>query len=178
MKKHGWLIAVTLTLAATAALGIGLRLKSKTMCIQPEEDGGINDNTDHSAPKSIASREITAFYTHFCCEDPDDPSHNGVHRFEIIKNDSGTLMLTASGVIKGSTEVNLSLLEKVQDIIERYDLVKQNGISCITKGLPVQYSPCSLSAEYASGEQLNFTIDGCPDEQWCIDLKNLFLGVL
>jgi len=176
VKKYRWIIAASITFAAvTTVLGVRLRLKSKTAYTQPEEDGGVKDNTNLSAPKSISSREIISFYTRFFCEDPNDSSYNGVYRFQISKTDSGKFLLSASGTIKGSIEVKASLLEDVQQIIERHELVKLNGISCVTQGLPVQYSPCSLSAEYISGEQLSFTTDGCPDSPWCIDLKNLFI---
>ena len=177
MKKYGFIAASIIFAAITTTLGVNLRMKSKTSYTQPEEDGGVKDNTNLSAPKSISSREITSFYVHFFCEDPDDPSHNGVYRFQISKDDSGKFLLSASGEIKGSMEAKASLLEDVQHIIERHELVKLNGICCVTQGLPVQYSPCSLSAEYVSGEQLSFTTDGCPYSPWCLDLKNLLIDV-
>ena len=179
MKKNRWIIAASITFTViSAALGVRMRLQSKTAYAQPEEDGGVKDNTNLSAPKAISSREITSFYTHFFCEDPNDSSHTGAYRFQISKNDSGKFLLNAAGVIKGSIEAKVALLESVQQIIERHELVKLNGINCVTQGLPVQYSPCSLSAEYISGEQLSFTTDGSPDFLWCLELKNLFIDAI
>ena len=142
-----------------------------------EEDGGIKDNTDINAPKSIASRELIAFHTHFFCIDPSDPAHSGGYWFEITKDDSKTLQLRVSGVMNGKTSVEQSLLGEVQNIIEQYDLVQFNGIDRITDGLPAEHGPCSLSADYLSEEHLGFTMDGDPDSPWCIALKKLFFQV-
>ncbi|MBQ4538493.1 MAG: hypothetical protein II995_02680 [Oscillospiraceae bacterium] len=176
MKKQRWVIAAVLAAAAlTASFGIGLKMKSKLSPSEPEEDGGVKDSTDLSAPKVINSQEITAFYTSFFCEDAKTPARTGGYWFEIGKNSSGTLMLTASCSKKGGIAADEALLKKVQCIIEQYELVKLNGLNCVTQALPVQYSPCSLSVSYSSGEQLYFRTDGEPDTQWYKDFLDLFL---
>jgi len=48
----------------------------------------------------------------------------------------------------------------------------------VTSGLPVQYSSCSLSVDYASGELLYFRMDGDPEAKWAYELRKLFLTIL
>jgi len=176
VKKQRWVIAAVLAAAAlTASFGIGLKMKSKLSPSELEEDGGVKDSTDFSAPKVINSQEITAFYTSFFCEDAKTPARTGGYWFEIGKNDSGTLILTASFSQKGGIAADEVLLKKIQRIIEQHELVKLNGLDCVTQALPVQYSPCSLSVSYSSGEQLYFRTDGEPDTQWYKDFLDLFL---
>ncbi|MBQ2751322.1 MAG: hypothetical protein IJF25_01980 [Oscillospiraceae bacterium] len=176
MKKQRWIIAAALAATALAAtVGIGLKLKSNPVPPEPEEDGGTKDSSNLSAPKAITSRDITAFYTSFFCEDDENAARTGRYWFEIGKNDSGTLILTASCSQKGGIAADEVLLEKIQRIIEQHELVKLNGLDCVTQALPVQYSPCSLSVSYSSGEQLYFRTDGEPDTQWYKDFLDLFL---
>ena len=175
MKKQRWIIAAALAAALAASVGIGLKMKAKPTVPEVEEDGGVKDSTDHSAPKVIDSREITAFYTSFFCEDAKTPARTGGYWFEIGKNDSGTLILTASFSQKGGIAADEVLLKKIQRIIEQHELVKLNGLDCVTQALPVQYSPCSLSVSYSSGEQLYFRTDGEPDTRWYKDFLDLFL---
>ena len=176
MKKQRWVIAAVLAAAALAAsFGIASKMKSKLSPSEPEEDGGVKDSSNLSAPKAITSREITAFYTSFFSEDAENTARTGRYWFEIGKNDSGTLILTASCSQKGGIAADEVLLEKIQRIIEQHELVKLNGLDCVTQALPVQYSPCSLSVSYSSGEQLYFRTDGEPDTKWYKDFLNLFL---
>ena len=118
---------------------------------------------------------LRTFYTSFFSEDAENTARTGRYWFEIGKNDSGTLILTASCSQKGGIAADEVLLEKIQRIIEQHELVKLNGLDCVTQALPVQYSPCSLSVSYSSGEQLYFRTDGEPDTQWYKDFLDLFL---
>lgn len=178
MKKYRWIIASALAAAAIAAALIVKQLpKSKQTHIQPDVDGGVKDSSDPSAPKSITSRKITAFDSSFYFDDINNPDNSGRYWFQISKNGSETLVLSVSGARNCRTEVDTSLLDKVQNIIERHELVKLNGISCVTQGLPVQYSPCSMFADYSSGEHLSFTTDSSPEFQWCFELKDLFFKI-
>lgn len=178
MGRFGWSVVVAAAfLAVTAAVGIGFLAHRQPDSVQPEEDGGVKDNTDQDSPKSLTSREITALYTSFYCSDPLEPSRSGGYWFEIGENDSGELMLSVSGVMKGSSAVEPYVLEQVQEIIEAHELVKLNGVDSVTQALPPEYGPCSLSVDYVSGERLYFQIDGNPDARWCRDLKELFFQV-
>ena len=175
MERSGWLVVTALALLTViAAVGIGSLTHRQPDSAQPEEDGGVKDNTDPGAPKSIASREIAALQTNFYCNDPLDASRSGGYRFELGETDSGELVLSVSGVIKDSVKAEKPLLDEVQSIIERHELVKLNGVDSVTQGLPSEYGPCSLSVDYTSGEHLYFQIDGDPDARWCNDLKELF----
>lgn len=178
MERSGCLIVAALALfAVIAAVGICSLTHRQPNSAQPEKDGDVKNNTDPCAPKSIASREITALNANFYCNDPLDASRSGGYWFEIGKTDSGELALNVSGMMKAGVKMEEPLLDEVQSIIERHELVKLNGVDSVTQGLPSEYGPCSLSVDYASGERLYFQIDGDPDARWCRDLKELFFQV-
>ena len=71
--------------------------------------------------------------------------------------------------------VSKAFLKEVHAVILKHDLPRRNGFDVVTSGLPVQYSSCSLSVDYASGERLYFHMDGDPEAEWARQLKTLFL---
>jgi len=141
-----------------------------------EEDGGSRDHSNPNAPKSIRSREIVALSVHFWLWDEHDSQGDG-YVFD-IRQEGDSFLLTASGGAKGTAQINTAFLDKTQQIMEKHDMARLNGISRTTSGLPVEFSPCSLTVDYASGERLYFRIDNEPDAEWAKDMRELFLHAL
>lgn len=138
-------------------------------------DGGVTDRTDHHAPKTIVSKNITEFYFHFFLFDEEISSGEGaVHIFTIEREGSVLMAVDAKTGIRFPADKKL--LKKLQAIIDKYDLAKKNGIYQVTAGLPVEYQPCDFTAGYASGEILHFTMDNDPDAQWAKDIYQLFVN--
>lgn len=176
MKKDGKRMAIIAMLALAALLvlaGCSSFRKAESVPIS----GGKTDLTDPSAPKVITSKEITAFEANFWCFDRYDEARNGAYRFAIAPNERGELCLSCAGVLEASTVIGQTVLDGVQTILDEYDLAAQNGVYSVTAGLAPPYGPCSLTAEYASGELLTFTVDGDPREPWCAALRDLFFEV-
>ncbi len=141
------------------------------------EDGGVRDYSNPLASKIVRSREIVALETKFRLWDGSDSGGRG-YFFQICKQGGASFLLTASGGKKGFAQVDAEFLDKVQRVIEKHDLIRRNGISQTTSGLPVQFSPCSLNVDYASGERLYFCVDNDPEAEWAKDMKKLFLQAL
>lgn len=162
------LLGVLLVLAACVVFRIANPAKAPI-------SGGNTEYTDPDAPKTIASREITAFRTGFWYRDARDESANGKYTFEIDEDRNGEWILTVSGVFQGSTTVDEATLNRVQELIDEYELVELNGWYSVTAGLAPEYSPCSMTAEYASGERLTFTCDGDPATPWYAAFWDCFI---
>ena len=166
MKKAMW----SILLAALAGLIL-------TAC-WPEEEvplcGGVVDRSDHSAPKAIASKDISSFSTSFWRYDEDSPSQ-GARRWCISagRDDAGELWAEINGD-KADLQDRKALAD-VQEVIDRFGLVKRNGVDRVTSGLPPQYGPARLKAEYASGERLYFQTNGDPDSPWTAAILEIFL---
>ncbi len=139
-----------------------------------EEDGGIRDHSNPDAPKTIRSREIVALNVNFRLWDESDGQESRAYALD-IRREGDVFLLTASGGTKGTVQVDASFPDKVQQIIEKHGLTRLNGINRTTSGLPVEFSPCTLTVDYASGERLYFRIDNDPDAEWAEDMRELFL---
>ena len=142
---------LTLFLFAATSLGTlftfgGCSRSGDTDCM----DGGVTRRHSYDAPKVILSTEIVALDTNF---------------FSVRKR-------SCEAVEKA---VSKAFLKEVHDVIVKNDLPRWNGFDEVTSGLPVQYSSCSLSVDYASGERLYFRMDGDPEAEWARQLKTLFL---
>ena len=136
--------------------------------------GGVVDRSDHSAPKAIASKEITSFSTSFWRYDEDSPNHEARRWcISVAKDDAGELWAEINGN-KAKIRGGNALLTEVQEVIDRFGLTKRNGVDRITSGLPPQYGPTWLKAEYASGERLYFQTNGDPDSPWTAAILGIF----
>ncbi len=137
---------------------------------EPEPvDGGEIDKTDYCAPKSIVSKDISTYYVRFCLEGEWAPGHRDEFlEFEIKPDENG--ILTASEKVTGvSREADKELLSSLQGIIDKYKLVSKNGEYRITAGIdPYLFGPCTMDVSYASGEELYFTHDNEPYDEWAI----------
>ena len=136
--------------------------------------GGVTDRTDHSAPKVIESKEITALDASFWLED-DDASRSGRWELQAFKGSSGGVAVIIGGAVQGQALADAAFLDAVQDVLDRFKLAKLNGIDRVTAGLPPAYSPTRLSVDYASGERLYFQMNGDPKAEWPRALLEIFL---
>lgn len=141
-------------------------------------DGGNTTRVDPEAPKTIVSKEITALSTSFFCLDADDPAQGAHYAFRLTPDGDGKWTLSVSAPTEGSVTVDESVLREVQTLIDDYALAGSNGLYSVTAGLPVEYTPCFLSVDYASEEHLEFTVDGDPEAGWCAALRTYFLNIL
>ena len=138
--------------------------------------GGVTDRTDHSAPKAIVSKEITAFSASFWIQDEEGLGMRW--KLSAKKGSSGVVAVSVEGAVQEQAQADSAFLDAVQEVIDRFELAKLNGIDRVTAGLPPAHSPTRLSVDYASGERLYFHMDGDPEADWARELRNLFLKAL
>ncbi len=138
--------------------------------------GEVNDHSDPSASKEIESKELVSMETGFFRYET-DPAEGGYRYSFSLKPIEGKLTLTENKRYQISCEVEDAVLNKVEEILEQYDLAKWNGMNRYTSGLPEEYSPYYLSAEYASGERIYFYLDGDPEAEWSGALLKFFREV-
>jgi hypothetical protein len=144
----------------------------------PEEKapicGGVTDRTDHSAPKVIESKQISALSASFWVQD--EEGRGARWNLSAKKDSSGGVSVSVEGAVKEEAQAESAFLDAVQEVIERFELAKLNGIDRVTAGLPPAYSPTWLSVDYASGERLYFQMNGRPEAEWPRVLLEIFLG--
>ena len=143
----------------------------------PEEpepiDGGRTEKHDENAPKQIESKEITGLDASFYLANRWDRNENHFFHFQIRQDDDG--VLTAYEENSGlHLPAEDALLVSLQEVIDRYDLVKDNGLYSVTAGLPPEYQESWLMVDYASGENLSFTVDNNPYAPWAVDFYTIF----
>ncbi len=174
-------------LAAAAALTLSACVKeaespsdpgSEAPEIHIEEPGGTVDNTDPDAPKEIASSEIESFR---CALSLRSLDREGQGR-ALLPYYELTARRTETGVscTRNGSEFTAEpgFLERLQEIVERYDLAQYNGIDRETHGLP-EFFGSMIHVEYASGEKIfasDNTLAFLPDDA-ALDLVTLFGGV-
>jgi len=73
-----------------------------------------------------------------------------------------------------SVPVSDEVLAELQAIIDRNELVLDNGIDRHTDGLPAEFQPCYFNAVYKSGERLCFSYDNNPFALWAREIFDLF----
>ncbi len=141
-----------------------------------EMPGGVADWSNKNAPKTIESKDITLFKTYFIHAD----RAGGYTRcdFGAEKQTGGTVALTSKSYSdETKIEVDAEFLLSLQEIIDKHSLASFNGTNRVTSGLPYQCEPCHLHCEYASGEIINFYMNGNPDSEWMSDFVALFSTV-
>ena len=139
--------------------------------------GGVIDHSDPNAPKEIKSKELVSLETGFFHYEK-DPAEGGYKYSFSLKTEEGKLNLSEDTRYHISCEVEAEVLDKAEEIIEQFNLVKWNGENRYTSALPEEYSPYYLSAEYASGEKLYFYLDGDPEAEWSGAFLKYFREVL
>ena len=147
-----------------------------TACRPAEEAplcGGVTDRTDHSAPKVIESKEITALGASFWVQD--EEGRGARWNLSAKKDSSGGVSVSVRGGVQGQAQADASFLAALQEVVDRSGLAKSNGIDRVPAGLPPAYSPTRLSVDYASGERLYFQMNGDPKAEWPRALLEIFL---
>ena len=135
-------------------------------------DGGVTDKTDHHAPKTIISKEITEFNVHAFIFNESKEGEGSVYTFTVKKE--GSVLMASESHSGSRSPADEKLLRKLQNVIDKYELVKRNGTYHVTAGLPAEFQPCNFETVYASGEVLRFTIDSEPDAEWAKEIYLIF----
>ena len=158
MNAARWIAGGAVLLAAFVLTGCMLRKKpGNTDAV----DGGVRHYTDENAPKTIESREITAF----SCRFETDPMHEAgldetvlEYTFTAVRN-GDTVSVHTEAVTSDRTtektdyEAPLSFLAELDRIVKEYDLAQHNGTFYRVSGLPPLLG-ADLDIAYASGETL------------------------
>ena len=139
--------------------------------------GDVIDHTDPKAPKDIKSGELVSLKMGFFRYET-DPAEGGFLYTFSLQADGEMAKLSEEERYKISCEVERDVLDQAGSIIEQFELSKWNGQDRCTSGLPEEYSPCYLSAEYASGEKLYFRKDGDPEADWSGAFLKYFREIL
>ena len=135
--------------------------------------GGIVDETDFDAPKTIESEDLTDLTVSFYAYGEYFSDDGGVYHYELHRDD-GRVTLAETDYYNVSAEVDGKVAEEAAALIRKYDLAASNGVNRVTAGLPPEYQPCSLTADYASGEVLSFRKDGDPEDEAMKAFRKLF----
>ena len=136
--------------------------------------GGVTDRTDHSAPKVIESKQISALSASFWIQD--EEGRGTRWKLSAERESSGGVSVRVGGAVQGQALADAAFLAALQEVVDRFELAKLNGIDRVTAGLPPAYSPTRLSVDYASGERLYFQMNGRPEAEWPRALLKLFRG--
>ena len=158
--------------------GIGTPIGTVNRPIDPQEAccGGTIDRSDPQAPKEIASRVITEFETNFRVYDPLTLTTDG-YWFELKRLEDGTYELSTYGG-GHRAPAGADTASAVRDLLDTHRLIAMNGVNRVTQGLPVDFQPIFLRAEFDSGEHLHFCMNGEPRGcDWGLALKRLFAPV-
>ena len=161
-------------LTGTLLMGLSGCQKEPEPVTEPEPvDGEGTNRTDYNAPKEIQSKDITAFSTSFFQANRWTSTENHTFEFRVSPDETGavTALEENSGVRVPADE---TLLRSVQEIIDKYDLVKKNGVYEVNYSLSPEYQKCTLTADYASGEKLSFTDLNDPYAQWSEEIYDVF----
>lgn len=138
--------------------------------------GGVTDNTDYDAPKTISSDKLVKLSMGFYQEDRYDSSNGRYYTFVLESDTSGKVILKDSYGAKGF-EVDKSVLDGAQAIIKKHDLAKENGVSKVTAGLPPEYAECDFWAEYDGGESISFAENSDPSSAWGREFIDYFADI-
>lgn len=139
--------------------------------------GGTVDNSNYNAPKEIKSKDLTSFEVEFFLYGKYNSDGDRRYWFSIKEDENGKLMLNEKWDDNANCEVDKSIFTPIQEIIDKYELVKLNGIDKHTAGLPDEYQPYFLKASYASGESLYFSENNNPSSKWAMELRDYFANV-
>ena len=132
--------------------------------------GGHMENNDTNVPKEIASKKIVEFDCHFYVHNRLFVMQNEFLSFSVTKetDGSGLIISRSNGEAVKTDE---SFMDRLQEVIEKNDLISLNGRNEYSQGLPPEYQSYELKAVYDSGEKLSFCIMGNPSYPWCQDLR-------
>ena len=142
---------------------------------QKEEpiSGGTVDRSDPNAPKKIESKDIAEFSINFFHETRKNMNEDHFFEFEVKKDEKGAFTATEKrlGI---SCEADKQLLDKLQEVIDEYELVLHNGYYKVTAGLAPEFQPSTLLVNYESGEKLSFTKNNEPSDRYTAAFYDVF----
>ncbi len=125
--------------------------------------GGVTDNTDESAPKTIDSEDITSFSCWFSTLTYTDTGIVGNHVYNISANlENGKVNceyeIQEEGGYKKSfvaddADFDGGFMTELYGIVDNYDIAQYNGINYEIGGLPPE-SGCKLNIDFDSGENI------------------------
>ncbi len=152
-----WLIMIPFTLVVGVMLAGYAHHTGQTPSKEAEEDGCVRNNTNHNAPKTITSTLIISFDCRFSTMDAAEPGTLGNHIYQLqakLENGAvkGTYQVWDTGEKRLFRESHV-FMNKVQELVGRYNLAQHNGHSCEVAGLPGDYG-ARLGIVYASGERI------------------------
>ena len=171
------LVAITVSIVCLSGCG-GADKKDITInnYVPVEEepkDGETTNLTDYDAPKEIKSKDITDFQASFFISTRWRGEEEHEFNFQVKPDENGALTAyeTNSGI---SVTADEELLIKIQEIIDKYDLVSKNGVYEVNYSLPPECQGCEMNVDYASGEAFKFTIINEPYSQWAEAFYDVF----
>ncbi len=173
------LVAITVSIVCLSGCG-GADKKDITInnYVPVEEEpktGETTNLTDYDAPKEIKSKDISEFYVTFFTNNRWRGEEEHRFEFQVKPDENGAL--TASETNCGiSAPANDELLNKLQEIIDKYGLVSMNGVYEENYSLAPEYHDCIMEVSYASGESFKFTAINNPYSQWTEEIYDVFAG--
>ena len=155
-----WLILIPLALALAALFagcGKGTHDSPHSESEDAPMDGGVVDNSDTDAPKTIESKQLVAFDCRFSTVTDAEPGALGNHIYELqarLENGAvkGVYRVADTGEERLFRESH-AFLSEARALIETYGLAQHNGHSHTVSGLPDDFG-ARLDARYASGESI------------------------
>ncbi|MBQ2679278.1 MAG: hypothetical protein IJF98_03680 [Firmicutes bacterium] len=139
------------------------------------ETGKTTIRTDYNAVKEIKSKDISEFYVTFFTNNRWRGEEEHRFEFQVKPDENGAL--TASETNCGiSAPADDELLNKLQEIIDKYGLVSMNGVYEENYSLAPEYHDCIMEVSYASGESFKFTAINNPYSQWTEEIYDVFAG--
>lgn len=91
----------------------------------------------------------------------------GHYAIELLPADNERFTLSCNNE---TIMVGNEVADDIQNIIAKYKLMENNGVTDITAGLPPEYQPMHFKATYASGEDIAYCINNNPMNMWQIEL--------
>lgn len=154
-----------------------------------EGTGGSFDNTDHKAPKTIVSKEITSFEYSFSTSYLNEWHDRNIPydscTFKLTQEDDNVRCTGSAGGYTGFFALfdfefltSPSALDDLQTIIEKHDLAQVNGVNKYTRGIPENFAS-RLNVNYASGESIFAANNAGPilTAKASLDLYDFFLNL-
>ncbi len=164
MRATKGLRAMALLLSATALFNLLSLFSCRRQEPEPIE-GGTVTHVEQNVPKTVESKDLTAFSAELFLSNRwyGDEQHEFVFTVSPDQNGAPTASEANSGV---SLPADEELLTGLAAIVAEYDLASKNGLYDVTAGLPPEAAAHAFHAAYASGEEINFTVNNQPFSAW------------
>lgn len=164
MKKLGLLMIMALIVASLFARGV------KEIIDYPSTETGGKVDKSYRASTEFKSTTIVGLRATFYHYGDGYDYWESSYRFLIDNFDGKNVDIEESRCFKAKITVDRSVLDGVQKILEKWDLLKMNGTDEHTSGLPEEYQPYYFRVVYDSGEELYFSENNDPRSPWTWEL--------